>query len=65
MSSFKDRLITASLFISFLLALFALDDSYEDSVMSAQILDEAIAQAYAEQQTVKQELHKQQAKADF
>ena len=51
MNRVKDYLFTGLLSIVFLLMLAALDDSYEDSVLSAQVLDEAIAQA--------------QAKADF
>lgn len=49
MSGFKDWLVTASVVIFFLLGLFALDDSYEDSILSAQVLDEAIAHCQVEQ----------------
>lgn len=65
MNRVKEYLFTGVLCILFLIVLAALDDSYEDSELSAQVLDEAIAQAYADQKTVDHVLHAQQAKADF
>lgn len=56
MNRVKDYLFTGVLCILFLIVLAALDDSYEDSELSAQVLDEAIAQAYANQKTIKHEL---------
>lgn len=46
----KDGLISVLFAFLFLVAAFAFDDSYEDSKLSAQVLDEAIAQANEEQQ---------------
>lgn len=46
MSRFKNVVIDLLLVIIFLFIFFGLDDSYEDSILSAQVLDEAIAQAY-------------------
>lgn len=44
-NSIKDYLVVFFIVWIFLLAAFALDDSYEDSKLSAQVLDEAIAHA--------------------
>jgi len=49
MNRVKDHLFTGGLCILILIALFALDDSYEDSILSAQVLDEAIAHYQVEQ----------------
>jgi hypothetical protein len=49
----KDFLMSAIPFVVILLALFALDDSYQISDLSAQELDKAIAKANKEYQEVK------------
>ncbi len=64
MTYVKDLLFSLIIIVLVLFAT-ALDDSYEDSTLSAQVLDEAITQAYAEQKTASHVLHAQQTKADF
>jgi hypothetical protein len=49
MSGFKDYLTATAIALSLLLG-SAMDDSYEDSKLSAQVLEEAIAQANEEQE---------------
>jgi hypothetical protein len=56
MNKVKDWVLSAVIVFVFLCAAFGYDDTYEDSKLSAQVLDEAIAQAYADKQTVKHEL---------
>ena len=54
MKFIKDFVICVPVVFIFLLAVFALDDSYENADLSAQVLDEAIAQAYADYQEQKE-----------
>jgi hypothetical protein len=51
MNKYKDFLISASLVFLILLALFALDDSYEDAMLSAQVLDQLIAQGNSKERS--------------
>ena len=65
MKNFKERLIYSSLVVVILLAFLALDDSYENADLSAQVLDEAIAQAYDDKKLISRALIAQQAEADY
>lgn len=55
MTYVKDFLVSLFIVVMLLLAT-AFDPGYEDAKLSAQVLDEAKAQAYADEQTVKHEL---------
>lgn len=48
MNKVKDYLFSTVLCILILIVLFAVDDSYEDANLSAQVLDEVVAQANQE-----------------
>lgn len=61
MTYVKDFLVSL-IVIVILLCATAFDDSYEDSKLSAQALDEAIAQAYADEATLKHALAAYQMK---
>lgn len=45
MTVFKDYLFATIIVVVFLIAIGTLDDSYEDAQLSAQVLDQCIAQA--------------------
>jgi mannose/fructose/N-acetylgalactosamine-specific phosphotransferase system component IIC len=45
-------------------ALFALDDSYNDQMQSASVLDEAVAQERAEHKRIDHQLHVMQIQAN-
>lgn len=48
MKLIKDFVVSVPIMLIFLIGGFMHDDSYEDAKLSAQILDEAIAQALAD-----------------
>jgi hypothetical protein len=65
MEKFKDYLVTGFFTALFLLLFFVLDDSYENANLSAQVLDEAIAQAYKDKKEAKTLLILQQEKISY